>query len=130
MLVDSLQIQEASPIYGLGKSKTINQPGMLVPIVGVTRWSTTNHIRIGSLQASVSIAPTGRSIAANLKKNGSVIANIIIPENETKVTVTTFLGDGNDAKPEDYFTLDVIAVGSVIPGSGLKVQVNYVETED
>lgn len=130
MLVDKLQVQEESPIIGLAKNKTMNQPGVLVPIVGVVRWTTNNHIRIGSIVASVAEVATGSSIVATLKKNGSAIATITIPANTSNVTVSTFIGNGNDAAPNDYFTLDVNSVGSVVPGSGLKVQINYVETED
>jgi hypothetical protein len=130
MLVDSLRVVEESPVIGVAKEKSMIQPGELVPIVGVVRWTTNNHIRIGSLNASISAAPAGGSVVAHLKKNGSTIATITIPANSVGVNVTTFVGNGADAQPNDYFTLDVVSVGSVVPGSNLKVQINYVETED
>lgn len=129
MLTDGVELIDGGErVFGVAKEKTINQIGEIVPINGVVRWTTPNRIRMLSLKARVTVAPTGSALVCVIKNNGvAVSAPITIPANATSVTVSAAQLSKTIFEPGSYFTLDVTSVGSVVKGSNLSVQLNYVE---
>lgn len=130
MLSDSVSfINDDARITGLAKEKTIHQLGELVQIVGVSRWFTPNQIRLTSLKALVTTAPTGSSLTGVIKNNGVAIsAPFVIAAGTTSVVIDDSAMIKTVFEANSYFTLDILSVGSIIKGSNLAVQLNYVET--
>ncbi len=81
-----------------------------------------------SVKASVSTAPTGAAITADVKKNGVSIFTTIV---SIDIGATTSVGSaapsvlvgGVTFAADDVITIDIDQVGSTIPGAGLKVQI-------
>lgn len=133
MLVDGIILAEGSSdkVIGLARDRIVTQLGTLVPFQGQARWITPNKIRLLNIVARVGEVPTGRDLTILIKKNGISItpAPITIAQNTNSVTLTAAQISGLTAVPGDYFTMDVVAVGSITPGSNLTVQIGYVETQ-
>lgn len=133
MLVDGINLAEGSGdrVIGLARDKIITQPGVVAPVAGTTRWTTPNKIRLLSIVARVNSAPIGRDLTLNIKKNGVPVTStpITIAANNNSVTVNAAQMASSTAEANDYFTMDVLNVGSTYAGADLTVQLNYTETE-
>lgn len=92
-------------------------PGALSVGTGVMRWYITRPTVIVSVSATVSTAPTGASIIFDVNKNGTSIftSNPSIAQNAftsfNNIPTTTLLA------VNDYLTVDVDQIGSIIGGS-------------
>ncbi len=101
----------------------LSQPGSLSLFTGKARWYPPQGVNVLWLEASVDTPATGSGITAVLKKNGSVINSVTLNAGEnksTRVNLSEVVGTIND-----YFTVDVTAVGSTTPGSDLIIAVAY-----
>lgn len=80
---------------------------------------------LDAVLANVSTAPTDANIVVDLNKNGSSILSTKLSIDATEKTSATaatpaVISDATVAQ-DDEFTIDIDAVGSTIPGVGLKV---------
>lgn len=107
---------------------TFSKPGTLGVATGLFRWynDTGRTLTFVSARASVSTAPTGATVIADVNVDGTTVFTtqsnrpaIAISGFSTKSTTfqVTTIADGH------YLTVDIDQVGSTIPGSDLTVQV-------
>lgn len=104
-------------------------PDTLQVLSGAARFYFTRSVTIQRVTASVSQAPTGASVIADVNLNGSTI--FTTPLNRPTIPVGQFVDltstpDVVAAVSGDYLTVDVDQVGSVTAGKDLVVQVEYV----
>jgi len=133
MLVDSPVLAGSSSLLiGQAKDKTLTQAGTLAVVTGVTRWTLTNAIRITSIVSRVETPSVGSDIQITVKKNGiSVTTSPIVITANTNVNTTlaaAMITNKVTGVAGDYFTADVVQVGSTTSGSDLTVKINYVIT--
>ena len=80
--------------------------------------------------AVVKQAPTGAALVCNVNFDGTPVATITIAAGATAgttpvpVSYAFAAGDGTGVNP-GYITLDIIAVGTTIPGSDLSVLIGF-----
>lgn len=86
---------------------------------GGLRWYAPFDGMIKKVYVSVGTAPSGSGVHIRLNKNGIPIGTIIIAAG---TNYDWFSPDDPDFVDEDFFTVDVTAVGSSTPGSNLVVQ--------
>lgn len=101
----------------------LSQPGTLTLFTGKVRWYPPQAVNVLWLEASVDTPSTGSGITAELKKNGSVVNSVTIAAGQNKSSRVTLTGVTGTA--DDYFTVDVTAIGSGTPGSDLIIAVAY-----
>jgi len=104
-------------------------PGGATTITGTMRWYVPYDIEVTDVTASVSVAPTGATLIADVHKNGTTIfttqsgrptiATSGFFDASATPDVTTMLKD------TDYFTVDVDQVGSTVPGTDLVIQIRF-----
>lgn len=130
MLVDTIAILPGSgnTVGGIPREKTLTMPGELVAVTGHAKWFLPVNIRITSITARVSDASSGSPIRLAVKKNNTQITVDTVDIQEGSYVTTVTVPDINDADGNvgDYYTVDLIQVGSVVKGSDLTVQINYV----
>jgi hypothetical protein len=108
------------------------KPGALTISAGSARLPIDGTYTITGVRLMVNTAPTGASIIADVKKNGSTIFT-------TQANRPSIAGSANSGGPGvapdvttlvagDYLTIDVNQVGSTVSGSDLVVTVLVVKT--
>lgn len=116
---------------GGGGNKTglsLGIPGTLVVGAGTSRVYFVSAATITNVIASVGTQPTGASIIFDVKKNGSTI--FTTTANRPTITVGTnadlsSVPDVTTVSSGDYFTVDIIQVGSITAGADAIIQVVY-----
>jgi hypothetical protein len=109
---------------GLDMTRFLSMPGELSTFVGKARWYPPKNIALLSVRASVDTPPTGGAIQLVMRKNGVIVGNSIdINSGQNRSILVDFSGVTGGA--DDYFTVDVISVGSTIKGSDLTVVIAY-----
>lgn len=99
------------------------------PTIGVSRFKFPFAATIINVTAAVGTAPTGADIVLDVNKNGVTV--FTTQANRPRILAGTFQ-ESVDAVPDivsvvndEYLTVDVDAVGSVVAGSDLTVFVRY-----
>lgn len=118
-----------SGIQGIaGVSPTLerhfNYPGILKTSVGTTRWWTLSSGTITKIISQLVTAPVGSSVVANIKKNGTIVHTVTIPENTYNISSDVNISISTN----DYITIDISSIGSGIAGSDLVISFLYVRT--
>lgn len=109
---------------------TYSFPGSASLFTGTLRWynDSGRTLTISSVRASVGTAPTGTSLIADVRKNGtSIWATTTANKPTIAVSTNTILRttfDTTTVLNGDYLTVDVTQIGSTVPGSDLTVQIN------
>lgn len=94
--------------------------GTVAVTTGVARQYLFLSCTLDSVRANVGTAPTGASLIAVVKKNGTTsLATATIAAGTNTVLVS---GIGAALVAGDYLTVDVTQVGSTVAGSDLTVQ--------
>ena len=93
--------------------------GVLAVGNGVLRWYPLADGTLAGVHCAVGVAPTGSGVTVRLKKNGASVGTGTIAAG---AFTTTFVPSPAGYVVGDYFTVDVTAVGSTTPGTGLVVQ--------
>jgi hypothetical protein len=104
----------------------VGRYGVLTVLAGDKRTYVPYACTIVNVYASVSVAPTGASIIADLNVNGSTA--FATQGNRPTITATNFTDatstpDTTAISAGDYFTLDVDQIGSTIAGSDLTLTI-------
>lgn len=119
VLSDSLQ--EALNIAKQGPA-LLTMPGVAFPASGSSRYYVDTACLIDSIRASVAIAPTGADIVLNIKVNDVTISVVTIADGTNMILDPS---PGIVLDPEDYITIEIAQVGSVIPGADLAIQIQF-----
>lgn len=99
-----------------------NKSGNLTVSVGTKKWYAPSNLSINNITARVETAPTGSSASFVVKRNGTNIANLTIPQGNTvSAAYTTPISINNN----DSITVDVTAIGSNVAGADLTVTFLY-----
>jgi hypothetical protein len=104
-------------------------PNTLLVMTGEARFYFTRSVTIQRVTASVSQAPTGSPVIADVNVNGTTI--FTTQANRPTIPVGQFVDltsvpDVVAAASGDYLTVDIDQIGSVTAGKDLVVQVEYV----
>lgn len=124
---DSTQI--VAPLHQLKNTisdeKSLTQPSDLRLLTGEIRWYPTRNIEIRKIFLNVGTPPTGREILIGVNKNGVSILN-------SSLSIAPGSNEGIAQIPldqyvtkYDYITVDVLQLGSIVPGSNLFVNFKY-----
>lgn len=106
---------------------TLSRPGVLFVSTGRARWYAPGApggpaITIKSVRCSVGTAPVGGVIEVVVKSSGFSTLVTIPNGAQTSGREVMYIGSVN---PDEFFTVDVLKVGSSVPGSDLTVQIEY-----
>lgn len=112
---------------GGGTVKTYKYDGSLSLNTGLERMYMHADLSLTDLDAYVVTAPSGAGskILANIKKNGTVVANISIPAGTSSNANVTPPGGSISFTHGDYVTVDIAEVGSGNPGANLYVLLSF-----
>lgn len=97
----------------------------LIAETGLARWYAPFSGAITSVRASVGTSPVGASVIVDVKKNGSSIFSSDKPTVPPGTYTDTATPTDNVITAGDFLTVDVLQVGSAIPGTDLTVQVIF-----
>jgi hypothetical protein len=108
---------------------TFSVVGPVTTAVGHSRFYMSTAGTITNVIVSVSSAPVGSAIIIDVKKNGVSIFTTLL--NRPTIPAGGFVDmssipDVTAFSIGDYYTVDVVQVGSTSPGSDLVVQLEYV----
>lgn len=105
--------------------------GTLTTSTGALRLynDTGRRLYFGSVRAAVGTAPTGAALIVDVKKNGTSIW-ATTTGNRPTIAISGFTATGGAPDtafidPGEYFTVDVLQVGSTIAGADLTVKARY-----
>jgi|DEB0MinimDraft_6_1074348.scaffolds.fasta_scaffold65563_2 hypothetical protein len=95
--------------------------GELSAVTGNARWYAPSAISISNVVARVSTAPVGAALSVDIKRNGVSNNIVTIADGGSEASNVTTI----TANEGDYFTIDVLSVGSNTAGSDLHVIMKY-----
>lgn len=104
--------------------------GDLVVGAGADRWYMTRAGTLTNVAAWVQTVPTGAAIRVDVNKNGSTIFTTQANRPNIAAGTRTDLASVPDVTAfvaGDYFTIDIDAIGSTIPGADLVVLLEWQE---
>lgn len=133
MLVDRIDVLStgSNALVGVAREKTLTQPGEVVTVVGVVRWYVPTPIRLTSVVARLGVPTQGSPMRIVVKKDNIPIHSgyIEIPAGVSETVLPASSLTKPDASTNDFYTVDVVQVGTTVKGSDLTVQLNYVTTQ-
>ena len=100
--------------------------GTLAVVTGKIRWYASKSYSISKVMISVGTAPTGSDLTVDVKKNGTTI--FTTSSKRPKIAAGGFFDESDTPDVTsliagDYLTVDIVTVGSTIPGENLGVQI-------
>jgi len=101
---------------------TLVQDGALSVLAGTARWYAPRNITIKRIRGHLGTSATGASVEIAIKKNGSSITTLSIPDGQASASSTGLNLSVNEA---DYITVDITQIGSTVAGSDLNLVLNY-----
>lgn len=101
---------------------TLVQDGALSVLAGTARWYAPRNITIKRIRGHLGTSATGASVEITIKKNGSSITTLSIPDGLASASSTGLNLSVNEA---DYITVDITQIGSTVAGSDLNLVLNY-----
>jgi len=101
---------------------TLVQDGTLSVLTGTARWYAPRNITIKRIRGHLGTSATGASVEIAIKKNGSSITTLSIPDGQASASSTGLNLSVNEA---DYITVDITQIGSTVAGSDLNLVLNY-----
>lgn len=124
-MLSELEAEIAADVTLLNKAVfPVSVPGTLSTLTGTMRWYPRFNGTITEFHIAVGVAPTGASLTARINKNGSSVTTVSISASGFSATTSLSSSFTNT----DYYTLDITAVGSTIPGGDLLSQWGFVKT--
>lgn len=97
---------------------------------GSMRWYAGRNYTIGEVRGSVGTAPVGADIIVDVKLNGSSIFSL--PGDRVTIPASQHTGVGTPTVVSvldgDYFTVDIVQIGSSVAGSDLVLQIDLTTT--
>lgn len=108
---------------------TFTFPGVLVVGAGQVPLSIWRPITIKNVRVRVGTAPTGASLIFDVRKNGTTVFTTTGNRPTLAAAALEDLASAPDiltAVAGDYFTADVVQIGSTIAGSNACLVVEYV----
>jgi hypothetical protein len=101
---------------------SISQSNELTVTTGTAKLYVPFSINIVKSAARVETAPTGANVTVTVLKNNSIVDTLSIAANSTKVVNNSL---NIPMVEDDYITMNVTNIGSVIPGADLLVTLYY-----
>lgn len=111
---------KAIKINAVDKTVTLYQDGELSLTTGTIRWHNPANITVNKIIARLAQA-ADNAVTVVVKKKGIAVKTVVIPANTVKkveVANVSMIAD-------DYLTVDINTVGTLIKGSGLSVEFTY-----
>lgn len=102
-----------------GLQPVFTMQGVLAPVTGSSRFYFDSTRTLTKFRAAVGTAPTGSGVSCSILVNGSVVGSVSIPAGSFTAVATL----SQVVYSEDYLTVNVTSVGSVVVGSDLTVTV-------
>jgi hypothetical protein len=102
-----------------------NYPGTLTVNTGTLRWYIQGSTTVKKIRAQVTTVSSGANITLGIRKNTILEANISIPQTVNAAVINTNI----QAVDGEYFTVDILSVGSTTNGSDLVVSFSYTKGE-
>ena len=99
--------------------------GALAVLTGTARMYPSDNMTVRSAFAAVNTPPSGDDIKIDILKNGvSILGGVFltIPASQNKSVVLPITAS---LTPDDYLTIDIVQVGTMVAGSDLVVTIHY-----